>query len=96
MKIYIAGPMTGIPDFNREKFNIVAEELGRLGDVVLNPAILPDGLYHDEYMKICIAMIDVCDRVVFLPGWENSKGAQIEHKHASYMEIEIRYWEDLQ
>lgn len=43
MKIYIAGPMTGRENFNREAFNKEAERLTRHGHTVLNPASLPDG-----------------------------------------------------
>lgn len=43
-KIYIAGPMTGIPDYNRPAFNEYAAKLVEQGHTVLNPATLPDGL----------------------------------------------------
>ncbi|WP_116965955.1 DUF4406 domain-containing protein [Klebsiella pneumoniae] len=57
MKIYIAGPMTGRENFNREAFNKEAERLTRHGHTVLNPASLPDGLEQREYMDICFAML---------------------------------------
>ncbi|HEO9918795.1 TPA: DUF4406 domain-containing protein [Enterobacter asburiae] len=53
MKIYIAGPMSGLPDFNRAAFNHAHVFLGANGHVVLNPALLPDGLTQAEYMDIC-------------------------------------------
>ncbi len=40
-KIYIAGPMNGLPNFNRDAFNLEAQRLQSLGHVALNPAILP-------------------------------------------------------
>ena len=43
-KIYIAGPMSGLPGFNRQAFNRAAGHVVRRGNVALNPAILPDGL----------------------------------------------------
>ena len=51
-KIYIAGPMSGLPNFNRDAFNLEAERLHALGHIALNPAILPDGLEQHEYMAI--------------------------------------------
>ncbi|WP_273767334.1 DUF4406 domain-containing protein [Aeromonas hydrophila] len=78
-KIYIAGPMTGLPNFNRDAFNEEAQRLHALGHVPLNPAILPDGLEQHEYMAICIEMVKVADQLVLLPNWERSAGATAEH-----------------
>lgn len=96
MKIYIAGPMTGLPDCNRAAFNRVAKFFESQGHIVLNPAILPDGLKHHEYMEICIPMLMVCERVVLLPGWEKSRGAVIERFYAERGKLDIKYWEDMQ
>ena len=60
-KIYIAGPMTGYKDFNRPAFKAYALKLSLDGNVVLNPAVLPDGLEQREYMDICCAMIRCAD-----------------------------------
>lgn len=78
MIIYIAGPMSGIKDFNRPLFNMVAAELADQGHSVLNPATLPDGLSQGQYMQICLPMVAVADELVMLPGWEQSEGAYIE------------------
>ncbi|MGL5130813.1 MAG: DUF4406 domain-containing protein [Aeromonas popoffii] len=76
--IYIAGPMSGIKDFNRPLFNKVAIELAEQGHSALNPATLPDGLSQGRYMQICLPMVAVADELVMLPGWEKSEGAYIE------------------
>ncbi|WP_215395420.1 DUF4406 domain-containing protein [Klebsiella pneumoniae] len=75
MKIYIAGPMTGRENFNREAFNKEAERLTRHGHTVLNPASLPDGLEQREYMDICFAMLCCADAILMLPSWQTSSGA---------------------
>ena len=49
MIVYIAGPMTNIPHFNRPAFIAAAKRLSRRGDIPLNPAILPDGLSQAVY-----------------------------------------------
>ena len=89
MKIYIAGPMTGLPDYNRPAFNAAARILSQNGEIVLNPATLPEGMKHHEYMTICLAMIEVCDQVMLLPGWEKSVGAQMEQKRARELGKEV-------
>lgn len=81
MKIFISGPMTGYKNFNRRKFNRVARKLSKRY-TILNPAVLPNGLSDEEYHKICLAMLDTCDAIYMLKGWEKSKGAVIEWQHA--------------
>ena len=81
MKIYIAGPITGAPDY-KDTFNQAELFLQNKGHTVMNPSILPEGFEHEEYMKICYAMVDVCDAVYMLPNWERSKGAQLEFLYA--------------
>ena len=78
-KIYIAGPISGLPNFTRDAFNAEAHRLLGLGHVALNPAILPDGLEQHEYMAICIEMVKMAEQLVMLPGWERSAGARAEH-----------------
>ncbi len=58
MKIYIAGPMSGLVEFNRPAFMFTAAKLTGRGHTALNPAILPDGLSQAEYMDICLQCCD--------------------------------------
>ncbi len=50
VRVYIAGPMTGYENFNREAFHKAEEELKREGHTVLNPAVLPDGLTQPHWI----------------------------------------------
>lgn len=72
MKVYIAGPMSGLPNFNRAAFNHAHFHLWSKGHIVLNPARLPDGLTQGEYMDICLAMLRCADAIYMLEGWEHS------------------------
>lgn len=77
MKIYIAGKIAGDKRY-RAKFREAAKTLEVAGHVVLNPATLPDGLEQADYMRICLAMLDTADLAVFLPDYQESKGAMVE------------------
>ncbi|AFJ47302.1 DUF4406 domain-containing protein [Shimwellia blattae] len=94
MRVYIAGPMSGIPGFNRSEFHSAATLLSGDGHVVLNPAILPDGLEQREYMDICCAMIRCADGVYMLDGWENSAGARAENALAEKLGMVVMYQGD--
>ncbi|EJB5693475.1 DUF4406 domain-containing protein [Escherichia coli] len=91
MKIYIAGPMTGYPDYNRTAFFSKAKELMEVGHIVLNPALLPAGLCQSEYMDICLAMVRSANAVYLLKGWEESFGARAEHELAQKLGLNVIY-----
>lgn len=80
MNLYIAGKITGDPNY-KEKFNRVEEDLKAKGYLVMNPAILPNGFEYEQYMKVCFAMIDVSDGIYLLPDAYDSPGAQREIKY---------------
>ncbi|HEN3233718.1 TPA: DUF4406 domain-containing protein [Yersinia enterocolitica] len=87
MKIYIAGPMTGVANDNRDTFNQVAKSLTGRGYIVLNPAALPPGSTQHQYMDICFAMLRAADCIFLLPGWKHSAGATAEYHYGYKMAI---------
>ncbi|EDV3352888.1 DUF4406 domain-containing protein [Salmonella enterica subsp. enterica serovar Gaminara] len=87
--IYIAGPMSGLEDFNRTAFAIAARNLDAKGYTVLNPAILPDGLTYGQYIKISKAMLECADTIYLLEGWQDSAGATNEHALAKKLGLKI-------
>lgn len=88
---YIAGPMTGLPNFNREAFFAMSEHLDAEGFTALNPAVLPDGLTQAQYMDICLAMLRCATHIVMLEGWQKSEGAKIEHALAVKSGLAVEY-----
>lgn len=90
-RIYIAGPMTGLPDFNYPAFNAAAARLRALGFEVENPAENPEPHCGSwlGYMRMAIRQISQCDGVVLLPGWQQSKGARIEHQLATNLGLVV-------
>jgi hypothetical protein len=49
---------------------------------------------REDYMRICFAMIDVADAVVFLPDAAESAGARLEMAYCEYIEKEYETWSD--
>lgn len=92
--IYLAGKMSGLPDYGRGQFYKAEAVLRAQGNTVLNPACLPTDLPDTAYIPICLAMLDQCDIVLMLPGWEDSEGAKIEHIQALLSGKNILYWDE--
>ncbi|SFS27675.1 DUF4406 domain-containing protein [Pseudomonas sp. NFACC42-2] len=78
-RIYLSGPMTGLPDLNFPAFAAMTDNLPEGGHTVTNPAELsPDGGSWNDCMRRDIVALMECDTVATLPGWEHSKGARLE------------------
>jgi hypothetical protein len=90
-RIYIAGPMTGLKNLNFDAFHVCAKELREQGNDVINPAeINPDHtMTWEACMRKDIAELVTCDAIHLLAGWENSKGATLEHHVASRLGMEV-------
>ena len=82
--VYIAGPITGVKDY-REKFAKAEVELIKNGYIPLNPARNPAGLTNEQYMLMNVTAISTASAVYFLPGWQQSEGAQLEMQYARYI-----------
>lgn len=92
-RIYIAGPMTGHLDLNFPAFHAAASRLRGEGHEVVNPAeINPDqGAKWADCMRADIRELVTCDTVLLLKGWENSRGARLEHHIALSLGMRIEY-----
>jgi len=85
VKIYISGAITGTEDY-MDKFVVAQTKLSQKGYSVINPAMvnsfLPLNTTHEEYMKMSFCMLDMCDTIYLLKGWEKSMGANQEYGYA--------------
>jgi hypothetical protein len=85
IKVYIAGPISGMPDYNRQAFADMADKLRRSGFDAVNPHETCSGIVADndkdlwaKCMKADIKQLMDCDYIMLLPGWNKSKGCRIE------------------
>lgn len=92
MKLYISGKMSGLPENRiRHRFNEAAEYLRNEGHIPVNPAVMLDnpGLEYEEYMKIDFTMLEQCDGIYMLRGWEKSIGARREIAKAIRLGLQV-------
>ena len=91
-RIYLSGPMTGIPELNFPAFNAEAARLRALGHQVVNPAEInpanTDKTWH-ECMRNDLAALLTCDALALMDGWQKSAGAHLEMHVAHRVGMEI-------
>ena len=106
MRVYIAGPMRGIVNYNFPAFDTARDMLVGLGHDVVSPADLDraagfvdeqDGAVEltsefsiEKALRQDLAAICSCDAVAFLPGWETSAGSLAERRVA--MDVGCGLW----
>lgn len=95
MKVFISGPMSGKPNFNREAFFKAQMELEKHGYSVWNPAWLAypsdTEFTKDDMHIIDFAALRRCDAIYMLKGWKHSTGSQEEHKYAVARGLMVMY-----
>lgn len=92
-RIYLSGPMTGLPNYNYPAFNAEADRLRALGYQIENPAENPAPARDkwELYMRPALIQMLGCDMVAVLPGWNTSRGANVEVELALHMGMTVVY-----
>lgn len=104
-KIYIAGPMRGYENCNFDAFDSARDAITEAGDIAISPADMdrlyegwgkyaPEGLEFTledckRFMRRDLAVIEECDAIYMLIGWEQSKGATLEKAYADYLGLKV-------
>ena len=90
-RIYVAGPMTGLPDLNFPAFEAAAAILRAEGWHVENPSDhgVVWGLDWQDYLRYDLGRLATCAAIYLLPGWSRSKGAMLEVNIARQLEMTI-------
>lgn len=95
MKLYLSGPMTGVPEFNIPEFARVAALLRAEGHDVSNPGEL--GIFVGwewvDYLRLDLRLLLDCEAVATLPGWEKSRGASLEVHVATSLGMRALPWQ---
>lgn len=91
MKIYIAGPMTGLPEFNYPAFRAAAEQLAAEGHDVEDPStnVNPMPADYHGWLRAGLRQLIGCEGVALLPGWEASGGARLEASVAATLGLRV-------
>ena len=96
-RIYLAGPMSKLPEHNFPRFRIVTAQLRALGWQVTSPVEICEdaSLPWGQLMRADIRAMLLCDELVLLEGWESSDGALLELAIAHRVGMPIRQLRDL-
>jgi uncharacterized protein DUF4406 len=92
VRLYVAGPMTGLPDHNYPAFRAATAQLAARDHDVVDPSRLGQvpGWQWRDYMRRGLTDLVTCYGVALLPGWEHSRGAQVEAYVADAIGAETR------
>lgn len=91
-RLYLSGPMTGLPNLNREAFNKAAKALRTKGYKVVNPPELDRNEPQRSWegcLRRDIKHLMECEIVATLPRWTKSKGANLEIYIAKMLKYKI-------
>lgn len=98
---YVAGPYRGDVERNIANARTVAAAIWKRG----HAAICPHTNTHDLFPKLNedlgfwipgdFAMLERCDGIVMVPGWEQSEGARKELEHAKRKGLQVYFYPDL-
>jgi hypothetical protein len=88
-RVYISGPMTGLPDLNFPVFHAEARRLRALGYTVINPAELNKTSRRAACMRQDIRALTEADAIQMLPGWQRSRGAALELSVATELGMQV-------
>lgn len=90
--LYIAGPMTGYPEFNLPAFASATTRLTAAGYHAVNPGrhgVDPAMTWTDYVRRGLSELVNLCDGVALMDGWEASRGATLEYTVARALGMRI-------
>ena len=88
-RVYLSGPMSGIPDHNFPAFHEWAARLRAEGFEVVSPAEIEGAGSWEMCLRKDMRELPTCDAIALMPGWERSKGAHLELHVAHRLGMEV-------
>jgi hypothetical protein len=105
-KLFISGPMSGMPHYNIGNFNRYAEMARKLGYRVVNPVemaqkigirkVLSDKKTFKKLIEAELKAVKSCDVILMLDWWQNSPGAQKELRVALGVGLDVKLQHDIE
>lgn len=89
MRVYLSGPMSGLPDSNFPAFHEWAAKLRADGFEVVSPAEIQEAGTWELCLRKDMRELPTCDAIALMPGWERSKGAHLELHVAHRLGMEV-------
>jgi hypothetical protein len=96
--IYLAGPVTGLPDHGMWMFGHVTKQLRLSGFRVISPIELgkiENGTFEQYLDRDLREGVAKSDAIVLLPGWPFSRGAMAELNMSAVMGHPVGIWDDV-
>lgn len=92
-RVYISGAMTGVQNY-KQNFLEAERKLVKEGYKVVDPAWIDSVMTnadYEDYMVVDMLLLDMCDAIYMLKGWEKSCGANREYGYALAKGMEIMF-----
>jgi hypothetical protein len=98
-KIYVAHPYGGQEENKQSVEKIIKKLIKNNPDVLyFSPIHCFEYTYfyvsYEQGMEYCLGILKTCDELILCPGWEKSRGCNIEKKYAEDNSIPINYLEE--
>ena len=94
MDLYVAGPMSGMPESNYPAFNEAAQRLRDVGYNVVNPAEVSlereEGVHYVDFLREDLVQMLTCRGIAVLPDWWKSTGARNEVNVGGLLKMPVR------
>lgn len=95
-KVYIAHPFQGKNENVQKVEKIILDLIKQDENILYISPLHATGFYYfamsyEKGMEHCFTLLSMCDELWLCPGWQDSKGCNLEKAYAEEHGIPIRY-----